>query len=477
MHRHQFDVVVVGGGAGGLFAASAATVLGAKTCLVEKRRLGGDCTWSGCVPSKTLIRSASVASLMERASEFGLSIKPESKVGSDNVMEHVRRVVREVFSHETAEILERKGISVVFGAPRFVDDGAIQVGNEDIRFEKCIICTGSRPVVPAIEGLAGIDYLTNENVFDLEGLPENMIVLGGGPVGVELAQALQRLGVEVSLVEMMDTILFREDREMVRILERKIKAEGINITTGKKATRFTKRGNTVYATLEDQNKNFEEVLAERVLVAVGRAPNTQGLSLEKCGVAHTPKGIIVNAYLQTANKNIFACGDVVGPYLFSHMAAYQAQICVRNALFSRHLWRKVNYDHAVWALFTEPELAHLGLTEDEARQKHREIRVYRTEFSECDRAITDVRKEGLVKVIANRRGFILGAHVVGAGASEVAHGFVMAKCLKVPLSRMSEVVFIYPTLSELVKTTATKFLLDKLKRGWVKTLLRVAKRI
>jgi len=475
--RRDFDMVVIGGGAGGLFAATAATLLGAKTCIVEKRRLGGDCTWSGCVPSKALLKSASVVHLVGRTAEFGLGIQGDFVVSSHNVMAHVRRIMHEVSTHETAEVIEEKGTTVVFGSPHFVDEETIRVRDEAIRFKKCVISTGSRPVTPAIEGLGKIDYLTNENVFDLETLPEDMIILGGGPVGVELAQALQRLGVRIFLVEMMETILFREDREMAEILERKFNSEGIEILTGRKAVKFTQSDGIVYATLEDKNKNVQQISGERVLVAVGRAPNTEGLGLERCGVASTPEGITVGAHLETTNRNIFACGDVVGPYLFSHMAAYQAQICVRNALFSRPLWQKANYDNAGWALFTEPELAHLGSTEEEARRKHKNIRIYRTSFSECDRAITDVAKEGLVKVIVNKKGLILGAHVVGTGASETIQGFLIAKSLKIPLSKISEVVFIYPTLSEVVKTTATKALLEKLNNRWVRSLLKLVKKI
>jgi len=475
--KRDFDMVVIGGGAGGLFAATAATLLGAKTCIIEKKKLGGDCTWSGCVPSKALLKSASVVHLMKRAAEFGLGMQGDSVVSRHDVMAHVRRIMHQVSTHETAEVLNEKGTTVVFGRAHFVDEETIRVRDEVVRFKRCIVSAGSHPTSPAIEGLERIDYLTNESVFDLERLPQDMIILGGGPVGVELAQALQRLGVKISLVEMMQTILFREEGEMAEVLERELRSEGIEIFSATKATGFTQSHGTVHATLEDKNKNVHEISGERVLVAVGRAPNIEGLGLERCGVAFTPGSITVDAYLGTTNKNIFACGDVVGPYLFSHMAAYQAQICVRNALLSRVLWQKVNYDNAGWALFTEPELAHLGLTEEEARKKHKNIRVYRTNFSECDRAITDVAKEGLVKVIVNKKGFILGAHIVGAGASEAIQGFLIAKSLKIPLSKISDVVFIYPTLSEVVKTTASKALLEKLNSWWVKSFLKLVKKI
>jgi pyruvate/2-oxoglutarate dehydrogenase complex dihydrolipoamide dehydrogenase (E3) component len=210
---------------------------------------------------------------------------------------------------------------------------------------------------------------------------------------------------------------------------------------------------------------------------VGRRPNTEDLSLEESGVNFTSQGIAVNSYLQTTNKNIFACGDVVGPYLFTHMAGYQAQICVRNAVLRRAFWRKVTYKDVAWALFTEPELAHLGLTEEAARKKYKRIRIYRTGFSECDRALTDGVGEGLAKVIIDGRGQIRGAHIVGVGAAEVIQGLLIAASLKIPLAKLSKAMFIYPTLSELIRTTATKVVLEKLSSGWMRWGLRLAKRI
>jgi len=474
--KYDFDVVVIGGGAGGLFAASAANVLGARTCLIEKKRLGGDCTWFGCMPSKAILKSASVANLLKRHSKFGLAVEDNFHLNPSKALMYVRGVVEEISTHHPAEVFEKRGIKVIFGPPQFIDKNTIEINGKRLTSKKFIICTGSHPMIPPIEGLKNIEYLTNKNVFNLDTLPQSLIVLGGGPIGVELSQALNRLGVKIYIVEMMDRILFREDKEVSQILENRLKEEGIQILTGKKAVKFIKKDSKVYITVQDKNGDNEEVAAENVLVAVGRAPNLEGLFLENSGVEFTKQGIKVNLYLQTTNKDIFACGDVVGPYMFSHVAAYQAQVCVRNALFKRLTWQKVNYQNIAWATFTEPELAHLGQTEEEARERYKDIKVYKTEYVSSDRAITDSEKEGLVKIITDKKGNILGAHIVGAQASEIIQGFLIAKSLKIRLEKLSNPIFIYPTLSELVKKTAAKPLVEKLNNPLVKLAIKILRR-
>ncbi len=475
--KYDFDIVIIGGGAGGLFAASVANTLGAGTCLVEKRKLGGDCTWFGCMPSKALLKSASAANLLKRYSKFGLEIQGSFHLDTNKALEYVRGVVQEISTHHPAEVFEKRGVKVVFGHPQFIDKNTIELNGKKITSKKFIICTGSHPMIPQIDGLKDLKYLTNENVFSLDKLPQSLIVLGGGPIGVELSQALNRLGVKIYIVEMMDRILFREDKEAAQVLENKLKEEGIHVLTGKKAIKFDKKDELVYVTMEGKDKNQERISAENVLVAVGRAPNLEGLSLEKAGVEFTKQGIKVNPYLETTNKDIFACGDVIGHYMFSHVAAYQAQVCVRNALFKKPAWQKVSYQNIAWATFTEPELSHLGQTEEEAREAHRNIKVYKTEYTSSDRAITDSEKEGLIKIITDKKGNILGAHIVGAHASEIIQGFLIAKSLKIPLSRLSGPLFIYPTFSELIKKTAAKPLLEKMNNQVIRFVMSIMKKI
>jgi pyruvate/2-oxoglutarate dehydrogenase complex dihydrolipoamide dehydrogenase (E3) component len=472
--KYDFDIAIIGGGAGGLFAASVANSLGAKTCIVEKKRLGGDCTWFGCMPSKALLKSAQIANLVRRTSQFGIQM--QANLDTTKVMTHVREVVEEIATHHPPEVLEKRGIKVIFGSPQFLDKNTLEVKEKKITAKRCIISTGSHPVVPPIEGLKNIDCLTNENIFDLDSLPDSLIVLGGGPIGVELSQALNRLGVRIYLVEMLERLLFREDREVAAVLEKKLLKEGVNIFTGKKAVKFEKKEGIVYATLEDKRGNREEISGENVLVAVGRAPNLEGLSLEKAGVEFSKTGIKVNSYLQTTNKDIFACGDIVGPYMFSHIAAYQAYVCVRNALLKRIAWQKVNYQNIAWATFTAPQLAHLGLTEEEAREKQKNVKIYKMPYTGSDRAITDLEKDGMVKVITDKKGHILGAHIVGAEAAELMQGLLIAKALRIPLSKIAQVLFIYPTLSELIKKTAAQPLVERVGSPLVRFIIKLMRR-
>lgn len=466
---YDYDLIVIGGGAAGLVAATAGAALGAKTALVEKNKLGGDCTWYGCIPSKTLLKSAQVFSLLKRLREFGISSEP-MKYDSSLVMAHVRDVVKKVSAHHPPEVFEKRGIKVIFGLPKFVDQNAIEinpvrksefyngVNGARISAKRFIIASGSHPLVPPIEGLKDVDYLTNENVFDIETLPKSMAVLGGGPIGMELSQAFSRLGVEVSIIEMFDRLLIREDKEVADVLTDEFKAEGIKMDTGKKAVRFSKEEGLVAITVEDKDKRQSVVKAEEVLVAVGRAANVQGLDLEKAGVKYSSKGIEVDATLRTSAKNIYACGDCCGPYQFSHIAEYQAIVAAGNALLP--FKRKVDYSAIGWCTFTEPELARVGLTEEEARIKYKNIRVYRSLYSGNDRAVTDIEEKGLAKVITDRKGYILGAHIAGANAGEIIHEYVLAKSSKLKIGNLSSAIHIYPTLAQVVKRSADQYYLE-----------------
>jgi pyruvate/2-oxoglutarate dehydrogenase complex dihydrolipoamide dehydrogenase (E3) component len=312
--------------------------------------------------------------------------------------------------------------------------------------------------------------LTNENIFDLQVLPKSIAVLGGGPIGVEISQAFSMLGVEVSIVEMMDRILFREDKEAAEVVTQALVKAGVKVYAGKKAVKFSKEGNVTVITLEDKDRKQSAIKAEKVLVAVGRAANVAGLDLEKAGVICSGKGVEVDSTLRTTAKNIYACGDVAGPYQFSHMAEYQAVIAVGNALLP--FKRKVHYDAVPWCTFTEPGLAHLGLTEEEARAKYRDIKIYKSPYSGNDRAVTDLEEAGFAKVICDRKGGILGAHIVGARAGEIIHEYVLAKSSGLPISKLSSTIHVYPTFSQLVKRTSDQYYMALLAAGWCKRLAR-----
>src|SRR3989338_8448093 len=473
--KYDYDLAVIGGGAAGLVSAMGSVLLGAKAALIEKNKLGGDCTWYGCIPSKTLLKSAQVMSLTKRLKEFGISCDPAIKCDPRLVMAHVRDVIKKISTHHPPELLEKKGIRVLFGSPKFLDQNTVQLDALKISAKRFIIASGSHPLVPLIEGLKGISYLTNENVFDLEDLPESLAVLGGGPIGMELSQAFSRLGVEVSVIEMLDRLLVREDKEIADVLVERFKREGIKIYAGEKAVRFSEDAGSVAVTLENKDRKQSVIKSEKVLVAVGRASNVEGLDLEKAGVRYSDNGIEVDAALRTSAKNIYACGDCCGPYQFSHMAEYQAVIAVGNALFPFN--RKVDYSSVPWCTFTDPEVARLGLTEEEAKARHRDIKVYRSSYAGNDRAVTDLEETGFAKVITDKKGYILGAHIVGAGAGEIIHEYVLAKSSGLKIGRLSSAIHIYPTLAQVVKRTADQYYLDIMNKPVPKAFFKLMLRL
>ncbi|MFH1622500.1 MAG: FAD-dependent oxidoreductase [Candidatus Omnitrophota bacterium] len=469
--RYNYDVTVIGGGAAGLVAATGAAALGAKTALIENNKLGGDCTWYGCVPSKALLKSASVFSLIKRLKDFGISASGVDKYDSSNVMSHVREMVKKVSSHHPPEVFQKRGIEVLFGSSRFINNKTIEFKGARITSKRFIICTGSHALVPPIVGIKGVEYITNQSIFDLEVLPKSLIVLGGGPIGVEISQALSRLGVEVSIIEMFDRILFREDPEAVQVLVDSLIKDGVKIYLGKKAVKLSKEGESVVVTIEDKNNEQSVIKAEKILVAVGRAPTIIDLRLDEVKIKYDNKGIKVDNTLRTSARNIYACGDVVGHYQFSHMAEYQAIIAVGNALFP--FKRKVDYSCVPWCTFTDPELAHLGLTEQEAKEKYGNVKVFRSNYSENDRAVTDMEESGFVKVICDKKGNILGAHIVGANAGELIHEYVLAKTKGLKIGDLSSAIHVYPTLAQIVKRTGDQYYMQMLSSKWIKGLSKL----
>jgi pyruvate/2-oxoglutarate dehydrogenase complex dihydrolipoamide dehydrogenase (E3) component len=471
--KYDYDLIVIGGGAAGLVAATGAATLGAKVALIEKNKLGGDCTWYGCVPSKALLKSAQAFSSLKDLRELGISVSQNANYDTRGVMSYVTDAIRKISAHHPPELFEKRGIRVLFASPKFINKWTIELNNQYLTSKRFIICTGSHPLVLPIEGLEDIDYLTNENIFDLEQLPRSVAILGGGPIGVEISQALCRLGVEVFIIEMLPRLLFREEEESSRVLSNVLREEGVKIYTDKKAVRFSRQEDAVAITLQGKHKQNQVIKAERVLLAMGRAANVDGLGLENAAVEYNRKGIKVDKTLKTSADNIYACGDVVGPYQFSHMAEYQAIIALGNALFP--FKRKVNYDCVPWCTFTDPEIAHLGLTEEEARSRYASsnIKIYRAYYDHNDRAVVDLRQKGFVKVICNKRGFILGAHIVGAAAGELIHEYVLAKSTGLRISRLACAIHIYPTLSQIVKRSGEQYLTEFLQSRWFQIFSRI----
>lgn len=449
------DLVILGGGAGGLVVASVAAQLGLKVTLVEKAdKLGGDCLHYGCVPSKTLIHAARVASLMRRGPEFGL---PACEVDVDlgKIADHVQSVIERIQEHDDPERFRSYGCEVVFGAASFIDSHRVQVNDEVIHGRRFVIATGSQPFIPPIEGLEKAGYLTNEDLFSLRDLPARLVVLGGGPVGLEMAQAFARLGSRVTVVERLPHLLPQEDPEVADALQAQLESEGMVILSTTTVERVSREGNTTQVGCSDGRV----IETDALLVAVGRRPVVEDLGLDAAGVAHSAKGIPVDRRQRTSQKHIYACGDVCGPYPLTHMAEYQAGIVISNAIF--RVPKKTDYRVVPWVTYTDPELARVGMTEQQARDKGIEPEVLRFPFREIDRAITDRETSGLARLVVHK-GKILGASILGPHAGELIHEIVLAMKTGAGIGDISATIHAYPTLAQVNRRVVNTFYGKKL---------------
>ncbi|NGP46179.1 FAD-dependent oxidoreductase [Bacillaceae bacterium SIJ1] len=443
---NTYDVAIIGAGAGGLNAAFEAVQLHKKVVLIDQFKPGGECTWSGCIPSKALIQ---IAKDVKNAQKFG-SIHIESK----QILEKVRHLIETAHQGEAVEVLEDAGITYVQGSASFKDANTLMVNDDDITADKIVISTGSSALVPPINGLENVNYLTNETVFLLEELPKELIVLGGGAIGVELSQAMQRLGVQVKVVEMAETILPREEKDMAQAVQSILQREGVAFYTSAKAVKVKEDEKGITLTFE-QHGQEKDITAENMLVALGRKPNTAGLNLDQIGVTYHAKGIEVNEYYETSVPNVYAVGDVVGPFLFSHTGGLQGKHAMRNAFSGTK--KVINFDHVAWCTFTEPELARSGMTEAEAREKyHDRIAVYTMNYSDVDRAVVDEKTDGMAKVICDDEGLILGASILGERACEMLCELQILKSQNIPFYKLQEAIHPYPGYSELLLMMSTE---------------------
>jgi len=465
------DLIVIGGGAGGLVVASVASQLGLGVTLIEREtKLGGDCLHHGCVPSKTLIHAAKVAALMRRGADFGLpAVEPAVDLGK--VTDHVQAVIGHIQQHDDPERFRGYGCEVLLGeGAEFVSPHAVRVGERVIQGRRFVIATGSRPAVPPIPGLEAAGYLTNLDLFSLRQLPRSLMVLGGGPIGLEMGQAFARLGSRVTIVERLPHLLPQEDPELADALGSCLAAEGIDIRVATSAERVSRAGDRRMIecggglTLE----------AEAILVAAGRRPNTDGLGLEAAGVAFDAKGIHADRRLRTSQKHIYAAGDVCGPYPFTHMAEYQAGIVISNAVF--RFPRKTDYRVVPWVTFTDPELARVGLTEPQARALGIEPTVLRFAFKDVDRALTEVESCGFIKLIAHR-GKILGASLLGPHAGELIPEIVLAMKTGASLGDISATIHAYPTLAQVHRRAVNTAFAPKLFSPGARRLVRWINRL
>ncbi len=462
------DICVIGAGSGGLTVAAGASQMGADTVLIERDKMGGDCLNYGCVPSKALIAAGHTAHLMRHGDRFGIaSVTPA--VDYTRVRDHIRGVIAAIEPNDSVERFTGLGVKVIKGAARFTGPSEVEADGKRIQAKRFVIATGSTAMIPPIPGLEQVPYLTNETVFDLDKRPDHLIVIGGGPIGAELAQAHRRLGAEVTIVEMLD-FLGKDDPELTEVVRRQFAADGVTIKTRTAVTAVEKDGDGIVVVAEKDGRT-ERIAGSHLLIAAGRQPNLDGLDLEAAGVAHERNGITVDARLRTTNKKIFAIGDVAGPYQFTHMAGYHAGIVIRNALFK--LPAKVNYRAVPWVTFTDPELAHVGMTEVQAAEAHPgAINILRWPFHENDRAQAERKTEGLIKVVTTKKGRVLGASIAGPHAGELLMPWIMAVGTKQKIGTMAGLIAPYPTLSEISKRAAGSYYTPSLFSERTKKIVR-----
>lgn len=455
----QKDICVMGGGSAGLSFAAGAAQMGASVVLVEKGSMGGDCLNYGCVPSKALLAAGHVAHTMKEAPLFGLK-QAKPVVDFSQVNQHVQEVINAIAPHDSVERFEGLGVEVIKAKASFLDEKTISAGEQKITAKYFVIATGSHAYVPPIEGLDALPYLTNETLFNLKESPEHLVILGGGPIGIEMAQAFSRLGSKVTVMQ-SHRILPKDDPELVEVIRQKLLKEGVTLLEGTRATAASTKSDGVALHYTQRASETSDVLEKSIegshlLVAAGRRPSVSSLNLEAAGVAFSDQGIQVDDRLRTSQKHIYALGDAIGQYQFTHMASYHAGIAIRNILFK--VPAKVSSQTVPWVTYTDPELAHIGLSEDEARKSLGDsLQILTFPFAENDRAQTERATEGLIKVFASKKGRVLGASLVGKQAGEMILPWSLAISKKMKLSDMAGAIVPYPTLNEVSKRVAGHF--------------------
>jgi len=454
-----FDVVVVGGGTAGLVTASGCARLGRRVALIERETLGGDCLWTGCVPTKALVASAKLVHQMRHADAFGLE-PHQPRVTPKAIMESMRTARHAVEHHDDPAKFRALGIEVIFGAARLVSRSEVEVDGRRLAAKDIVLATGSRTAVPPVDGLAEHGFLDHVSFLAQDAFPASLIILGGGAIGIEFAQIFRRFGCEVTVVEMSDEIINKEDAEVIAAVRQILTGEGIEIHTGWAAKSV--RDHRVR--IENKLGETRELAADAIFVASGRRGNTDGLGLEEIGIKLNRSYVAVDKYLATSVPRIWACGDVHGGLQFTHTAAYEAVKLVRNLLFPGR--SAVDYAHVPWALYTDPEVGHIGMTEAEARAKGGEVRTYKVEMAEVDRAVVDRATRGFVKFVCDAKGRILGAHALCANASTLIEEIVLARKKGARIGELAQLVSPYPSLADAVGKTAALYYQD-VAGGWL----------
>ncbi len=465
------DLCVVGGGSGGLSVAAAAAQLGVPVVLIEKGRMGGDCLNYGCVPSKALLAAGKRAEAVRTAREFGIDVM-EAGINYAAVHDHVHGVIGAIAPNDSADRFTGLGVRIIEAKASFLDKQTIEAGHFLVRARRFVLATGSSPVIPPIPGLDRAPYFTNETIFDINERVQHLIVLGGGPIGIEIAQAHRMLGAHVTVIE-AETFLSHEDPEAARVVLDHLAQQGVLLHEGTRAERVERALQGVAVHIGKQGET-EIIKGSHLLVATGRRPNVKGLNLERAGIRYDAQGIKVNEQLKTTNPLVYAIGDAAGGQQFTHLANFHASIVIKNAIF--RLRPRVSDTFIPRVIYTDPELAQVGLTEAEARKRYRRIRILRWPYADNDRAQAERRTHGFIKAIVRKNGEILGATIVGAEAGELIALWVMALSKRMRVGDLTGLVLPYPTLSELSKRVAYTFYQPSLSSRFLRSAIDFLRR-
>ena len=452
-----FDVLVIGGGTAGLVTASGCARLGRRVALVEREALGGDCLWTGCVPTKALVATARLAQRMRNAAAFGLGPAAEP-VDPKAIMESMHAAQRITAKHDDPQRFSDLGIEVIEGAARFVSRDSVAVNGRLLRAKDVVIATGSRTAVPPVAGLQECGFLDHVSFLRQDSIPDSVLILGGGAIGIEFAQIFRRFGAKVTVVEMFDDILVREDAAVIARVRQILEEEGVEIHAGWTAKSARAEGGGKVLRIEAKNGETRTLRAAEIFVAAGRRGNIEELGLDAAAVRTERSYVAVNKYLQTSSPRIWACGDVHGGLQFTHVAAYEALKLVRNLLFPGR--SAVDYEHVPWAIYVDPEVAHIGMTEAEAHAAGNDVRVYQTEMLDVDRAVVERATGGLVKFVCDAKGRILGAHAVCPDASSLVETIVLARKQGVRIGEIARLVWPYPSFGDALSTAASGYYRD-----------------
>jgi pyruvate/2-oxoglutarate dehydrogenase complex dihydrolipoamide dehydrogenase (E3) component len=465
-----FDVVVIGGGTAGLVSASGCARLGRRVALIEREALGGDCLWTGCVPTKALVASAKLAHQMRHANEWGLEpVTP--KIKPKSIMDSMREAQRVTGKHDDPEKFRKLGIDVIEGSARLVSRNEVEVNGRRLIASDIVIATGSRTAVPPIEGLKENGFIDHVSFLKQDDFPRSLLILGGGSIGIEFAQIFRRFGSEVVVVEMADHCINKEDPDVIARVQQILRDEGVEIVTGWSVKSVRRDGDGKAVRIENKNGESREIRVSEVFVASGRRGNTENLGLEEAGVKVNRTFVAADKYLQTSVPRIWACGDVHGALQFTHVAAYEAVKLVRNMLFPGK--SAISYEHVPWGLYTDPEVGHIGMTEPEARAAlgGQHVRTYRVEMMDVDRAVVDRTPRGFLKIVCDDRGKIHGGHALCANASTLIEQIVLARKKGVKIGALAQLISPYPSLADAVQKAASLYYQD-IAKGWLGTMGR-----